>query len=527
MKKLFAKAAHLFDVLVHDTFEQAFLNDYPQGISIDSPEWLKCTLASRDGGLGLTPIARVMHAAYLGSQLQMLQYDVVGTYGAESAPVYNNLDVVGGAGSTVKADFVASWDHLWQLLGDKFATECLGAATDERTGKEPDLTPYHSPACLYPTDTDGKDSPCLGVVGSRTKKWQSTISRALQDKTARDFFRLDGTAEASDELMCRTRSSQLPGGTAIFTACPVEKAYELSNDAFVASLCHALAIEDHPTHSFESVVEGVPQRCPLVSGKGGTKCDEPLDAKHLAMCRVKINGPSELHDGMMRAFWYVETKALGFANHHLKEKRGLCANASRATRPADTWWTRHPQTAMQGFDYACTDSTSCRKQRLAARMHGRGGIRAAGYSKQAQETGCNAAGREADKLKKLKELTLLAGNNAADVILPLVCETTGGLGKSARRVLVHLSKVAHPGDDEDKELLRRRSIWRTRLIKRHSFALARTRHDLMVNKRDLIRDVLIRRGAPSSVLQSSLLSKARTVGGAQRRRARRAPHVVF
>ena len=85
--------------------------------------------------------------------------------------------------------------------------------------------------------------------------------------------------------------------------------------------------------------------------------------------------------------------------------------------------------------------------------------------------------------------TLLSGGNSADsVIRPFVVNILGGMGKEALGVVAEFSKVAHPGDDEDPTVRKARAIYRTRLMKRHAFALARLRYHVKVMKYELIRD---------------------------------------
>ena len=75
------------------------------------------------------------------------------------------------------------------------------------------------------------------------------------------------------------------------------------------------------------------------------------------------------------------------------------------------------------------------------------------------------------------------------MIRPVVVDILGGMGKEALGVVAQFSKVAHPGDDEDPTVRKLRAIYRTRLMKRHTFALARLRYDIKVMKYELLRDV--------------------------------------
>ena len=62
------------------------------------------------------------------------------------------------------------------------------------------------------------------------------------------------------------------------------------------------------------------------------------------------------------------------------------------------------------------------------------------------------------------------------------------MGKEALGILREFSKIAHPGNDNDPEIRKLRAVYRTRFMKRHTFALARYRYDRKVVKFDQIRD---------------------------------------
>ena len=90
------------------------------------------------------------------------------------------------------------------------------------------------------------------------------------------------------------------------------------------------------------------------------------------------------------------------------------------------------------------------------------------------------------------------------------------MGKEALRVVHEFSKMAHPGNDDDPVIRKLRVVYRTRLMKRHAFALARIRYDMKVVKFDQIRDTLTRaryqRERNRKLLNSrgSLATRART-----------------
>ena len=90
------------------------------------------------------------------------------------------------------------------------------------------------------------------------------------------------------------------------------------------------------------------------------------------------------------------------------------------------------------------------------------------------------------------------------------------MGKEALGVVREISKIAHPGNDDDPIVRKLRAVYHTRLMKRHAFALARIRYNMKVVKFDQIRDTLTRaryqRERNRKLLNSrgSLTTRART-----------------
>ena len=81
-------------------------------------------------------------------------------------------------------------------------------------------------------------------------------------------------------------------------------------------------------------------------------------------------------------------------------------------------------------------------------------------------------------------------------IQPLSVETTGGIGKHGLNVITALSKVAHPGDDEDPAVKKHRNVWKSQVITELAFHISRTRSSVMRTKRDLIHSAFFWRSCP-------------------------------
>ena len=196
---------------------------------------------------------------------------------------------------------------------------------------------------------------------------------------------------------------------------------------------------------------------------------------------------------MTKEFLAPELKSIGAMGVMIEERSGLCTN-NEGKRPADVFWTANPD-QIQGLDFCVTDPRS--------------------YPESVNNTGRHVVIAEARKLKHLSTLTI-DGNRADRVIRPFCVGFLGGMGKEALRVVHEFSKMAHPGNDDDPVIRKLRVVYRTRLMKRHAFALARIRYDMKVVKFDQIRDTLTRaryqRERNRKLLNSrgSLATRART-----------------
>jgi hypothetical protein len=99
---------------------------------------------------------------------------------------------------------------------------------------------------------------------------------------------------------------------------------------------------------------------------------------------------------------------------------------------------------------------------------------------------------EEDKTKNLSQIpSLRDGTPAQDVITPVCCSLTGGLGKLALGFFRVLAAIAHPGDDDDPETKAIRALWVNHRRKVHTCMLIHTAHDAVCRKRDSIHRALV------------------------------------
>ena len=110
-----------------------------------------------------------------------------------------------------------------------------------------------------------------------------------------------------------------------------------------------------------------------------------------------------------------------------------------------------------------------------------------------RKTGYAAKKYERRKIKQLKKLRMVTGEDADTVIIPVIFERTGGAYKGANKLLQWLAAVQLPGakgerkEKADKRLARRRALFIMNERKHHSFMIARVRAQVMLSKREKIR----------------------------------------
>ena len=502
-RRLFTKAGELFDDVIHAAWQQA------TGLSVDKngPEWLIVTLPFREGGHGITPIMRVADAAYLGSQLQILQHDVL-SYRPELEPIYAHLDADGGPSDPIRTDFRSAWDRIRNSLGPIEFAKAMGARltiNEEDEDDDFDPTPWQDPVCIYPTKgplakVDGMDS------AKCRQKWQSAFAKPLHTV---DHDALIADRDVRNSLKAQLQSGKLIGASTFHTTVPQNATFEAKNDPFIFGLVERLDIGEQCARlSLPEAPHGQPAyTCPLVAAASGKICGGTLDLRHNVQCNTQLNGKVVQHDAGLMQFWRPTLMGdIGLPSTECEPQGTVdllgSDGAGSRRKPFDARWSQHPSSYLQGFDLTYGHPSS------------------PGYGQVSEVTGLSSAARtpgfvihtlERKKNNNFTKLPMIGGGMARDCVQALGVEaTTGGWGKSGVEVLRELAKIKHPGDDRDPSTVRLRAAWRTRTMRAHTFALLRFRFDVAVRKRYLIELGLFAKFGPS--IAARMMTKAESWG---------------
>ena len=267
------------------------------------------------------------------------------------------------------------------------------------------------------------------------------------------------------------RAAQTRGASTFANMMPSSPDLELSNGAVVSFICHKYAVGDAVLR-IHGQVGSVLDTCPLVS-KQGNICSGVLTDEHMRQCRTEENGPTHIHDIVVRWLVMLMARIVGGAVFELEHDV-----VGTKKRPYDVLASPGPMTKRAQDVVVVNCGTMAR---------------AAEAAKNANSF-LDAA--EQRKHKNFDTYAAQALSIRRTEYAAFAINSVGGVGDEANSTLHALARIAVPGADKDPAIVATRAMWLSRIRKSLVAKVANAHHFAVTIKHAAITGELAREKRP-------------------------------